>query len=81
LPPEVSREVKGFFKMCLDILTAEGLSESSAAEFLSTITGALVVANALGDTGAYDRATSDLLRYARRRWPERRRQPHRPPAH
>lgn len=62
IPPEVSREVKGFFKMCLDKLTAEGLSANGATEFLSTITGALVVANALGDTGAYDRATSDLLR-------------------
>ena len=62
LPPEVSREVKGFFKMCLNKLTAEGLSASSAAEFLSTITGALVVANALGDTTAYDRATRHLLR-------------------
>ena len=62
LPPQVAREVKGFFKMCLDKLVAEGLSPSNAAEVLSTITGALVVANALGDTAAYDRATSDLLR-------------------
>jgi TetR/AcrR family transcriptional repressor of nem operon len=62
LPQEVAREVKGFFKMCLDKLVAEGLSPSNAAEVLSTITGALVVANALGDTAAYDRATSDLLR-------------------
>ena len=62
LPPAVATEVKGFFKMCLDKLVAEGLSPSRAAEVLSTITGALVVANALGDTGAYDRATSDLLR-------------------
>ena len=62
LPPEVAREVKRFFKMCLDKLVAEGLSPSNAAEVLSTITGALVVANALGDTAAYDRATSDLLR-------------------
>ena len=62
LPPEVAREVKGFFKMCLDKLVAEGLSPSNAAEVLSTITGALVIANALGDTAAYDRATSDLLR-------------------
>lgn len=62
LPPEVAREVKGFFKMCLDKLTAVGLSPNSAAEFLSTITGALVVANALGDTAAYDCATSNLLR-------------------
>src|SRR6201997_3074719 len=62
LPPEVAREVKGFFKMCLDKLIAEGLSPSNAAEVLSTITGALVVANALGDTAAYDRAIRDLLR-------------------
>jgi TetR/AcrR family transcriptional repressor of nem operon len=62
LPPEVSQEVKGFFKMCLDKLRAQGLSASTAAEFLSTITGALVVANALGDAAAYDRATRDLLR-------------------
>src|ERR1700751_3850793 len=61
LPPEVAREVKSFFKMCLDKLVSEGLSPSNAAEVLSTITGALVVANALGDTAAYDRATSDLL--------------------
>ena len=65
LPPEVAREVKGFFKMCLDKLVAEGLSANNAAEVLSTITGALVVANALGDTAAYDRATSDLLPSAR----------------
>lgn len=62
LPPEVAREVKDFFKMCLEKLTAQGLSASSAAGFLSTITGALVVANALGDSAAYDRATRDLLR-------------------
>jgi len=61
LPKRVAKEVKGFFKMCQDKLVAEGLSPSNAAEVLSTITGALVVANALGDTAAYDRATSDLL--------------------
>ena len=62
LPAEVAREVKGFFKMCSDKLVAEGLSPSNAAEVLSTITGALVVANALRDTAEYDRATRDLLR-------------------
>jgi TetR/AcrR family transcriptional regulator, transcriptional repressor for nem operon len=62
LPPAVATEVKGFFRMCLDKLVAEGLSPSRAAEVLSTITGALVVANALVDTAAYDRATGDLLR-------------------
>jgi TetR/AcrR family transcriptional repressor of nem operon len=62
LPEPVAKEVKGFFKMCQDKLVAEGLSPSRAAEVLSTITGALVVANALGDTAEYDRATRDLLR-------------------
>jgi TetR/AcrR family transcriptional regulator, transcriptional repressor for nem operon len=61
LPPEVAAEVKGFFKMCLDKIVAEGLSVASATEFLSTLVGALVVANALGDTTAYDRATNELL--------------------
>jgi TetR/AcrR family transcriptional repressor of nem operon len=61
LPKQVAKEVKGFFKMCQKKLVAEGLSPSKAAEVLSTITGALVVANALGDTAEYDRATSDLL--------------------
>ena len=62
LPEQVAEAVRGFFKMCQDKLVAEGLSPSDAAELLSTITGALVVANALGDTAAYDRATSNLLR-------------------
>ena len=62
LPPEVASEVRGFFRMCLDKLVAEGLSANAATEFLSTLTGALVVANALSDIGAYDRATKNLLR-------------------
>src|ERR1700747_1703790 len=62
LPKQVAKEVKGFFKMCQDKLVAEGLSPSKAAEVLSTITGALVLANALGDTAEYDRATRDLPR-------------------
>jgi hypothetical protein len=48
--------------MCLDKLIAGGLPSNSAAELLSTITGAMVVANALGDMTAYDRATRDLIR-------------------
>jgi TetR/AcrR family transcriptional repressor of nem operon len=65
LTPEVAREVQRFFRMCLDKLIAEGLSPGSATEVLSTITGALIVANALGDASAYDRATRDLLPVAR----------------
>jgi len=62
LPAPVAKEVKAFFKMCQDKLVAQGLSPGKAAEVLSIITGALVVANALGDTAEYDRATRDLLR-------------------
>lgn len=62
LPEPVAKEVKGFFEMCHGKLVAEGLSPGKAAEVLSTITGALVLANALGDTAEYDRATRDLLR-------------------
>src|ERR1700726_472068 len=62
LPEPVAKEVKGFFKMCQSKQIAEGLSPGKAAEVLSTITGALVLANALGDTAEYDRATRDLLR-------------------
>ena len=62
LPPKVASEVRSFFRMCLHKLVAEGLSPGNAAEVLSTLTGALVVANALGDTAAFDRATRDLSR-------------------
>jgi TetR/AcrR family transcriptional regulator, transcriptional repressor for nem operon len=62
LPKEVAAEVKNFFKMCLDKLTASGLSKNGATEFLCTISGALVVANALDDLSAYDRATKELIR-------------------
>jgi TetR/AcrR family transcriptional repressor of nem operon len=60
LPPEVAAEVKQFYQMCLNKLQQEGLPANRAAELLATITGAMVVANALNDTAAYDRATSGL---------------------
>jgi TetR/AcrR family transcriptional repressor of nem operon len=62
LPKQVAMEVKRFFKVCQDKLIAGGLSPNKAREFLSTIVGALVVANALRDTAEYDRATKGLLR-------------------
>jgi len=62
LPPEVAVEVQRFFKMCLDKLVAEGLSSERAAELLATITGALVVSNALNDLSNYDRATGELVK-------------------
>ena len=62
LPQQVAKEVKGFFKMCQKKLVAAGLSPTDAAKILSTITGALVIANALGDVAEYDRATRELVR-------------------
>jgi TetR/AcrR family transcriptional repressor of nem operon len=60
LPEQVANEVKLFFTMCQGKLVSQGLSPRRANEFLSTITGALVVANALRDPTQYDRATSNL---------------------
>jgi TetR/AcrR family transcriptional repressor of nem operon len=57
LPAEAAEEVERFFNMCLDKLVDARLSKNAAAELLSTITGALVVANALSVASVYDRAT------------------------
>jgi TetR/AcrR family transcriptional repressor of nem operon len=62
LPEQVATEVKGFFKMCEDKMVSQGLSKTDAAKLLSTLIGAIVIANALGDTAEYDRATRDLAR-------------------
>ena len=64
LPAEVAAEVRRYFKMCLDKLGKEGFSSKEAAELLATITGALVVANALDDKAIFDRATGDLVKAA-----------------
>ncbi len=61
LPEETAREVKAFFRMCHDKMMAQGLSSSKAAEVLATLLGALVLANALGNSAEYDLATVDLL--------------------
>jgi len=60
LPPEVAVEVRHFFKMCQTKMVKSGLTSKEAAELLSTITGAMVLATALDDNAAYDRATVDL---------------------
>src|ERR1700752_283243 len=62
LPSEVSAEVKKFFKMCHEKLVEEGLSSDEASQLLATITGALVVANAVRDLASSDRATRELMR-------------------
>jgi hypothetical protein len=50
------------FKVCLERLVTAGLSPNRAVQVLATITGAMVVANALDDIAAYDRATRALMR-------------------
>jgi TetR/AcrR family transcriptional repressor of nem operon len=62
LPRGLAAEVRRFFKMCLDKMMAAGLSENGASGLLATITGALVIANALNDVGTYDRAAEGLMR-------------------
>jgi TetR/AcrR family transcriptional repressor of nem operon len=57
LPLEVAAEVRGFFMMCQEKMISQGMSTIEASTLLSTLIGALVVANALGDAGEYDRAT------------------------
>ena len=61
LPPEVAAEVRRFFRVCLDMMEAAGLSPDSAAQLLAKLEGAMLVANALGDIAAFDRATSELV--------------------
>lgn len=61
LPEAVASEVKRFFSMCLEKLTPVGFTPDEARHLISTITGALVMATALRDFAAYDRATRGLL--------------------
>lgn len=61
-PSEVALAVKNFFHMCIDKLVEQGLTEERAAELLSTLSGAMILANALGDVGAYDQATLELTK-------------------
>jgi TetR/AcrR family transcriptional repressor of nem operon len=48
--------------MCHEKLVQEGLSSDEASQLLATITGALVVANAVSDFATYDRATREFAR-------------------
>jgi TetR/AcrR family transcriptional repressor of nem operon len=61
LPEKVAVEVRLFFRALQQRLEAHGLGENRAAEFLSTVVGAQILANVLGDISVYDRATEGLL--------------------
>ena len=43
------------------MMEAAGLSPDSAAQLLAKLEGAMLVANALADIAAFDRATSELV--------------------
>jgi TetR/AcrR family transcriptional regulator, transcriptional repressor for nem operon len=60
LPRQVAEEVKKYFKLCQNKMVSKGLSVSEASKILSTLIGALVIANATGDKAEYDRATRKL---------------------
>jgi TetR/AcrR family transcriptional repressor of nem operon len=62
LPKEVMTEVQRFYRMCLEKMTKNGVSQKEAAEVLSIISGAILVANALEEKGLYDKATSDTVK-------------------
>lgn len=62
LPGEVATEVQNFFQMNIDKMKTAGFSENGAKEFLSTITGAQLLANIFNDVSIFDAATNALLR-------------------
>lgn len=62
VPAEVATEVRRFYQTCLDKIVAAGLPPEQASLLLATITGAMLLANTLGDLDAYDRATRELPR-------------------
>jgi TetR/AcrR family transcriptional regulator, transcriptional repressor for nem operon len=64
LPEQVGREVKRFFTMCEEKMVSQGMSKLEASRLLSTLIGALVVANAIGDSTEYERATADVMKAA-----------------
>jgi TetR/AcrR family transcriptional regulator, transcriptional repressor for nem operon len=57
VPSEVGAEVQRFFEMCLGKMVSHGIEQNRAPELLATLVGAQIVANALNDLSAYDRAT------------------------
>ncbi len=62
MPPRVVAEVERYFQMHLGKLAAAGVATERAEKLLATLTGAVVVATAIGDLTAYDRATTALTK-------------------
>jgi TetR/AcrR family transcriptional regulator, transcriptional repressor for nem operon len=60
LPSEAAAEVRRFFTTCLEMIEDAGVPRNSATQLLAKLEGAMLVANALGDISAFDRAISEL---------------------
>lgn len=60
LPDGVVAEARRFFTLGIDRLIEAGLSRDKAMQVLATLEGAMLMASALGDATAFDRATASL---------------------
>lgn len=60
LAPEVRSEVQRFFRLSIDRLVAEGLSEAGAIQVFATLEGAMLTANVLEDPKVFDDGTVAL---------------------
>jgi TetR/AcrR family transcriptional repressor of nem operon len=58
LSPEVATEVRRFFELGVEKFVARGRSRERAMQVLATIEGAMLLANVLDDTAAFDEATA-----------------------
>jgi TetR/AcrR family transcriptional repressor of nem operon len=57
---EVAGQVRRFFELGVENLVAGGLSRERAMQVIATLEGAMLLANVLGDTKAFDEATGTL---------------------
>lgn len=65
LPPEVASEIRRFFSTCLTEMGKVGLSPTDAARLLATVSGALLIGNAIGDLDVFDQATREMVKEAK----------------
>lgn len=60
LPGEVRDEVKRFFLLGIERLIGGGLQRDAAIQVLATLEGAMLTANALGDSSMFESGTAAL---------------------
>jgi len=62
LAPEVVAAVKDFFTMCHEKMVQQGMDSGNADLLLSTLIGAQVVSNTMGNPDTYDRVVAAQMR-------------------